>query len=524
MTHLLPWLFAVLSGLCLALAMPGPGLGPLALLFPAFLLEALERERGQWTPWLLGWLAGTVFWVISTNWVIPVMHNYGGLPQWAAVGCLIGMGAYLGLLWALAAGLTSLVPTVWRIWVFPAAWIALGVLQRYPPYGFTWTGAASAFVDWPWLMASLPVWGATGLGWWVVAISSGVWGLFQFDTRRTAGAVVAFSAVALVLAIVVSPAPAPSSDPIRVAAIQPGTTLEEKWDPSQSREIADRIWAMTADAGVRGADLVLWPESAVPYRLDSDPAYREAVENMAAQFEIEIVLNSVAGVAGGGYANSAFLVTTEGVSPVRYDKVHLVPFGEFVPRWAQLAFTRSLVREVGAFTPGSKPLVLPAMVPVGVAICFEVVFPDLPVAQVRGGAQLLATVTNDGWYGFSWAPRQHFAQVRLRAAETGRWFARAALTGISGFVDPTGRVVSRLDVGETGVLAESVQPMTGLTPRVRWGDWWAVLCALATVAMAVAARLADRSRFNKKRPVKSGTEAETEKGASGKVAEQQIVG
>jgi apolipoprotein N-acyltransferase len=206
----------------------------------------------------------------------------------------------------------------------------------------------------------------------------------------------------------------------------------------------------------------------------------------------------VASLDGGGFANSAFLATGEGVSPVRYDKVHLVPFGEFVPRWAQFAFTDSLVREVGAFTPGRQPVVLPARVPLAVAICFEVVFPDLATAQVRAGAQLLTTLTNDGWYGFSWAPRQHFAQVRLRAAETRRWFARAALTGISGFIDPSGKVVSQLEVGETGFLTESVQPMTGLTPRVRFGDWWAILCAAATVLTLAIFRFKDKVPRKKK--------------------------
>ena len=489
MTQALPWIFAVLSGLSLALAMPGPGLGPLALLFPFLILEALERGPGKWRPWLLGLVAGTVFWTVSTNWVVPVMHHYGGLPRLAAMGCLIGMGAYLGLLWALAAGLTSLVPTGWRIWLFPVAWVAATVLQRFPPYGFTWTGPAAAFVDWPWLMNSLPVWGAAGLGWCVVAMSSAVWGLFQFDTRRSAATALIFSAVALSLTIFAAPAPVPAGEPFRVAAIQPGTTLEEKWDPAHSREIADRVWSMTATAAMHGAELVLWPESSVPYRIDGDPAFLEVVERMADQFEIEIVLNSVASIDGGGYSNSAFLVTGDGLSPLRYDKVHLVPFGEFVPRWARFAFTDSLVREVGAFTPGNKPVVLPARVPLGVAICFEVVFPDHSTAQTRAGAQLLTTLTNDGWYGFSWAPRQHFAQVRLRAAETRRWFARAALTGISGFIDPYGRVVSRLEVGESGTLEESVQPMKGLTPRVRFGDWWTILSAIATISIVVVSRI-----------------------------------
>ncbi len=495
----MPWLLAVLSGLALALAMPGPGLAPLAVLAPALLLEALERGPGRWRPWLLGWLAGTIFWVVTTNWVVPVMDHYGGLPRLAALGCLVGMGAYLGLLWALALGIASLVPPGWRIWLLPAAWVSITALQRFPPYGFTWTSAASAFVDWPWPMASLPVWGATGLDWCVAALGCAGWGLARTATRRSAAGAGLFALAAVLAAVTAAPPPRPAGEPLQVTVIQPGTTLEEKWDPSQSREIADRVWAMTAEAAVRGADLVLWPESAVPYRLDGDPAYREAVEAMAAQFEIEIVLNSVASLDGGGYTNSAFLVTPDGVSPTRYDKVHLVPFGEFVPRWARLAFTDSLVREVGAFSPGARPEVLPARAPLGVAICFEVVFPDLPAAQVRGGAELLTTLTNDGWYGFSWAPRQHFALVRLRAAETRRWFARAALTGISGFIDPTGRVVSRLDVGATGILSEYVQPMTGLTPRVRFGDWWVWLCVAASILMVGMARFEDLKPRKKKK-------------------------
>jgi apolipoprotein N-acyltransferase len=492
MKPVLPWLFAMLAGLALALAMPGPGLGPLALLFPILLLEALERGPGRRRPWLLGWLAGTVFWVVTTNWVVPVMHHYGGLPQVLAVGCLVGMGAYLGVLWALAAGVATLVAPARRIWLFPAAWVAITVLQRFPPYGFTWTGAASAFVEWPYLMSSLPVWGATGLGWCVVAAGSALWGLARSDVRRSAVAALAFAAVALALSIITAPAPVPTGEPLKVAVVQPGTSLEEKWDPSRSQEIADRVWTMTAVAAVRGADLVLWPEGAVPWEIDNDPTYREAVERMAGQFEVEIVLNSVASIPGGGYTNSAFLVTGNGVSPVRYDKVHLVPFGEFVPGWASFAFTESLVREVGSFTPGEKPHALPARVPLGVAICFEVVFPDLVAAEVRSGAEILVTLTNDGWYGFSWAPHQHFAQVRLRAAESRRWFARAALSGISGFVDPAGRVISTLAVGQRGTLIEELQPLTGLTPRVRFGDWWAMLCAAATVVMVVAWRVRGR--------------------------------
>ncbi|MGD9253194.1 MAG: apolipoprotein N-acyltransferase [Holophagae bacterium] len=489
MKIVLPGLLAVLSGLCLALAMPGAGLAVLAFAAVPLLLEALHRGEGRWRPWLLGWLAGATFWIVATNWVLPVMHHYGGLPWPEAFLCLLGMGLILGIFWALAAGLASLVPPAWRVWLLPAAWTAAPLLQQWPPFQFIWTGPAAAFVDWPWLMSTLPVWGATGLGWWVAALSAGAWGLCRRDTRLGAVAEVAV-AMCLVLAFsLAAPAARPAGQPLRVAVLQPGTSLEDKWDPSQAGEIANRVWALTGAVAVRGADLVAWPESAVPFRLDADASYREAVTRMARELGTEIILNSVASTGDGGYTNSAFLVTSEGVHPRRYDKVHLVPFGEFVPSWASFAFTESLVREVGRFTPGDRPVVLPAQVPVGVTICFEVVFPGLPAAQVRDGAELLLTLTNDGWYGFSWAPHQHFAQVRLRAAENRRWFVRAALTGISGFVNPTGSVVSSLGVGEDGFLIEELQPMTGVTPRARWGDWWGWLCVLATAVILVVARI-----------------------------------
>jgi apolipoprotein N-acyltransferase len=281
---------------------------------------------------------------------------------------------------------------------------------------------------------------------------------------------------------------------VRVAVLQPGTTLEEKWDPDEWEAIADRVWTLTRRAADAGARIVLWPESAVPFRVDRDPAYRDLVTETAAELDVEIVLNSVAETAGGGYGNSAFLVTADGVSSVRYDKVYLVPFGEYVPPWAEPITSEALVREVGRFTPGEKVTPLPATVPLGVAICYEVVFSRHSAAAVGGGAELLVTITNDGWYGFSWAPAQHFAQVRLRAAEHRRWFARAALTGISGFVDPYGRVTERLEVGEQGLLVADLEPSTARTPRTRWGDWWWVVCVIATIGMVVAGRRSNDGR------------------------------
>jgi apolipoprotein N-acyltransferase len=240
------------------------------------------------------------------------------------------------------------------------------------------------------------------------------------------------------------------------------------------------VWRLSAEAVAGRPDVILWPESAMPYRIDADPAYRLAVHRLAETHDVVVVLNSVAASPDGGYANAAYAVDPSG-SVSRYDKMRLVPFGEYVPAWARWFFTDSLVREVGDFAPGTRVRLLKADVPMGMAVCYEIVFPDLIAAEVRTGAQVLATLTNDAWYGASWALDQHFAQAVLRAVETRRWVVRAALTGISGVIDPTGRVVEHLGAGERGVLLAAVEPSDGVTPAARWCDWWTLLC-LAVLA------------------------------------------
>ncbi len=275
-----------------------------------------------------------------------------------------------------------------------------------------------------------------------------------------------------------------------MAALQPGTTLEQTWDPDAAQMIAERVWQLSREAASQepAADLVLWPESAVPYILERDPVFAAELQALARELDSAIVISSIGFTSDGGYTNAAHLVDRHGSVAPRYDKVRLVPFGEYVPAIARFAFAKSLVRQVGGFTPGDAPRPLRGEVPIGMAICYEVVFADLVAEQVRRGAQVLTTITNDGWYGFSWAPEQHFQQAVLRAAETRRWLVRAALTGVSGAVDPYGKVVQRLDVGRSGLVKTEVQPMSGLTPRVRWGDWWGVLCGISALVIVVVGR------------------------------------
>jgi apolipoprotein N-acyltransferase len=241
---------------------------------------------------------------------------------------------------------------------------------------------------------------------------------------------------------------------------------------------------MTRDVVRRGAEYVLWPESSTPFMFEEDDAGEAAVRALAREVGVPILLGSDQIVRDGipRMYNAAFLVTGEGETAAVYRKIHLVPFGEYIPMKNWLTFVSPLVDSLAEFAPGDSMV----MIPVGshltsTAICYEVVYPSLVRQAVEGGSQLLTTITNDGWYGQSSAPYQHFALASMRAIEQGRYLVRAANTGISGVVDPYGRVVQRSAIFEQVGVVEDVRLLTGRTIYSLVGD------AVAYVAMALTA-------------------------------------
>ncbi len=470
------------SGVVLALALPGPGWWPLVLLFPPLFLEGLRSSSRWWRAGLLGWFGGILHWMVSCHWVTDVLAGYGGFPVAGAWGGLLVMGIFLGSTWAPVAALTVIVSLRRRVAVFPALWILAEVARRYPPFLFPWNTTASALSGRPEFLGSLPTWGATGLGWALVCCGTGLWAVARPSTRCVGMAVLGTSGLCLMGATVIAPGFEPAGETVSVALIQPGTTLEERWDPGSWPLTAERVWELSEAAASSRVDLVLWPESAMPFRLGSDEAYRAQVAGFTSRSGAAVILNSIADDGAGGLTNSAFAVRPDGAVD-RYDKVRLVPFGEYVPGWGRLFVSDSLVREVGAFTAGKEAAPVDAGLPVGVAVCYEIVFPNVIGREIREGAAVIATLTNDAWYGTSWALDQHFAQAILRAVEGRRWVVRAALTGISGAIDPSGRVVERLDAGRQGLLIAGIVPGCRLTPSVRWGDWWVWICGIAVIAV-----------------------------------------
>jgi len=276
---------------------------------------------------------------------------------------------------------------------------------------------------------------------------------------------------------------------IRVGLVQGNVDQAIKWDPSSAAQIFQDYIRYTRRAIFDGARLVLWPESSTPFMFEEDAAGALQLRTLAKQAGVTLLFGSDQIERGTPmrYYNAAFVVRPDGTTGGVYRKMHLVPFGEYVPMQRLLFFAAPLTEQVGTFSPGTSPELLPVDGHhASVAICYEVIYPALVRQFVAEGSELLTTITNDAWFGKTSAPYQHFEQASMRAIETGRYLVRAANTGISGIVDPYGRVLARTGIFEPAVLVGEARFLKTSTFYARHGDvtaYGSVAAALALLAI-----------------------------------------
>ncbi|MES1255508.1 MAG: apolipoprotein N-acyltransferase, partial [Acidobacteriota bacterium] len=290
---------------------------------------------------------------------------------------------------------------------------------------------------------------------------------------------------------------------VRVGLVQGNIDQAVKYDPAHVLSIFGDYMRMTRQAIGEGAEFVLWPESSTPFYFEDDRGAADQVRLLAAQARVPILVGSdqverppvvvgrfdPAQRAPSRYYNSAFLVGANGRVAGVYRKMHLVPFGEYVPLKQVFFFAGHLVEAVSDFSAGDAAVLLPVQEHlVSTAICYEIVYPNLVRESVRGGSELLTTITNDAWFGETSAPYQHFQQASMRAIENGRYLVRSANTGISGVVDPYGRVLSASRLYEPAVLVGDARFLRTTTIYTRTGDVFAYASAILAAAALVAAR------------------------------------
>lgn len=431
-------------------------------------------------------------------WVADTMQLHGGLPWFVSVAVAALLVAYLaiypGLFAVLLAGVLRRLGLA-GLWFVPPLWVATEWLRASLGPGFPWVqlGASQATVL-PVIQLTSVV-GLYGLSALLALVSTAAVVVTMNRARALRSAV----AVALLAAGVVAwggwrvshGALLRSGAEVRVGLVQGSIPQEQKWDPRFSQDIVTRYLGLSRQVLAEGAELVIWPESSTPFPLDTGAPLAAPIRALAVEAATPFIIGSDLIEAGGPgepgrYYNAAALIGADGVTRQWYRKIKLAPFGEYVPLKSLLFFVGPLVEKVSDFTPGTDAAVFDAGGRrVSVAICYESVYPSLARDFVNNGSTLLATITNDAWFGRTSAPYQHFEQGAIRAVEQGRFIVRAANTGISGAVDPYGRVLAATPLFEPRALTVDVRLLTERTIYNRIGDVavWASLAVALWLAV-----------------------------------------
>jgi apolipoprotein N-acyltransferase len=492
---------AALSGVLLALSFPKFGHSAVGWIALAPLLTILGRGSLR-RAFALGLLTGAIYFAGTLYWITHVMSVYGGLATPVAAGVNMLLIAYLALFPGIFALIVRRLFVVFgnrALFAAPFVWVATELGRTHLFGGFPWVLLGYSQVSALPVAQLASVLGVFGLSALVASVSAAVAAAAIARSPRAGAYVPLAAALALVGIVAVwgsrrmaSGEWTESGTPLRVGVVQGNVDQGEKWNEGKATAIFANYLRMTRHAMGEGAKLVLWPESSTPFYFEEDRPGADQVRRLAREAGVPILIGSDQIERGPSvrYFNSAFLVQADGSTAGVYRKMHLVPFGEYVPLKRLLFFAAPLVERVGEFSAGEDPVLLPVDGHrVSTAICYEIVYPNLVRQFVVRGSELLTTITNDAWFGATSAPYQHFAQAAMRAIESGRYLVRSANTGISGIVDPAGRVIAESRIFEPAVIVGDVRLLKTTTIYTRSGDLFAYLSAVITLLMLLQSRL-----------------------------------
>jgi apolipoprotein N-acyltransferase len=494
---------SLLSGLLLAACFPRINLHALVWIAPLPLLVALLHERRLKHAYLLGALSGAVFLAISVYWFDFVMENYGRVPRSVAIGVmlafLIVQSSYWGVFAMTIAWMARRSFTL-ALFVGPFLWVTMELAQTYGYFGgFPWNLLGYAIQS-DGIRQFAAVTGVYGLSFLAVSTSTTLASavLSRPGLRRRA-------VISLALWVVLMVAfnrwyrPPASQPGLELAVLlQPNIPLNEaadEWSPALNpaplHQLEDLTLRTLQDAAPgKQPPLLIWSESSAPFFYSRDPVFRAAAQDLARQAHAYFVFGTVSFLGGDTSRplNSADVLDPQGNLILQYDKIHLVPFGEYVPTWLD-HWVGKITAEAGNYVPGSN-YVPAALGPdrMGISICYEEIFPQLVRRVTPGGPSVMVNISDDGWYGDSSARYQSQEMARIRAIENHRYLLRATNDGVTSVIDPYGRVLQSLPPRTQAALAVHFDYESAETSYHALGDVFAGLC-LAVSGIGVALRV-----------------------------------
>ncbi len=491
---------AVTAGLGAVATFSAPPTYAIPVLLIAFpgLLWILQGVTSRRTAFLVGWTFGFGFFVPGLYWIAFALTVDLASFWWLIPFAVAGLPAVLAIFVGCATMSLHMLPLAGlpRILAFAALWGLAEWLRGHTFTGFPWQLAGYGWVAWGPVLQSVSVIGIYGLSLLTVLVTALPAALIQAEDGRVSRIGIGACLAGLCLFVAIAGAGAvrltggvDDVPGVRLRLVQPNITQVDKWN----RQLAPRHFAMHLELSQRPAPVpvthIFWPETAVPYALEREPAVRQAIADATPAGGLIVTgTPRFSSTAPRQVWNSLAAVDDTGSIVGTFDKFHLVPFGEYVPLRGVLPIDKITPGQLD-FSPGPGPrtLSLPGLPPVSPLICYEVIFPGAVTTDTGQGERprWMLNLTNDGWYGRTAGPHQHFAITRARAVEEGIPLVRVATTGISGVVDPYGRVVASLPLGERGVVDSPLpNAIDELTLYTRWRNipFWAITLMIVLAA------------------------------------------
>jgi apolipoprotein N-acyltransferase len=495
-------LLALASGVLIALSFPNPNLSFLAWVALIPLLIALEESTPQ-VAFRVGFTCGISAYALILYWLNIVFTRYGKLPWSVSIMIYLLLVLWLAMFYGLSTCVGRLGEQngIKTAFTLPIAWVAFDFIRSFLFSGFAWGMLGhSQFRTLP-LIQIADLVGVYGITVLIVLANIVLYRALRALSGTRVPYPVKSSTLLLLMMIATlyygfSRLNAPvltQTKPLRVALIQGNIPQDVKWSPEFRQRTIDTYDRLTREAAKEGVDLIVWPESAVPFFFQDEPLQAERIRGLARELNSYLLFGSPAHELRNGrstFLNSAFMISPLGETVGRADKLHLVPLGEYIPLGNLLTFINKLVVGIGDFSPGERAVVLDAGgTKLGVQVCYEVIFPELARQYVRGGARVLVAITNDAWFGRSSAPYQHLAIATFRAVETRTPLIRAANTGVTAIVDQNGYIRTMTGLFAEGYRTGEIQPGSGQSLYLTIGDTPAWLCILLTAGVALMAWL-----------------------------------
>jgi len=495
---------SLISGLLLVLAFPPMNAYPVAFIALVPLLVSLQGKDRK-AAFYLGVVSGFVYFLGTVYWVSHSMHVYGYVPIVITLFAVAVLCMYLALYVGVFALLFTYLKSGSQVpasIVAPLLWVSLEFLRSYALTGFPWSVLGYTQYTFLTFIQIADITGVYGISFLLVAVSGMLFDVIIYKSdqmkhplsdRRPFVTSIVVTLSIITLAVwygIVQLGTEGDGQQIKASVIQGNIPQDQKWDRQFQHDVIRKYQELTIEVNAGKPDLIIWPESALPFVFGSQEALTGGLLDFQKQLGSYLLFGSVTGKGGKQakprLANSAVLLSPEGDVVSRYDKIHLVPFGEYVPLKKFLPFIEKIVVAVGDFEPGKEYVVMDTpFANIGNLICYEIIFPGLVREFVDRGATVLVTITNDAWFGRTSAPYQHFTMAVFRAVENRVPVIRSANTGISGFIDPEGRIVKKSEIFVEASLTGAVPIGKNKSIYTKVGDAFAWVCLAGSLLMIV---------------------------------------